>query len=201
MEQYPNNSHAFKEKQATEASKETIKIEKVVSSPVKIKKKSGLQKYIDGLVPEGTPDFKTHILKNVLWPIVKDGAFEVVCTLFNKPKGKSSGSFIDKVSYGAFWKQNKPDPRDKTVSSFRSGFEGVDNIVLANRGEAEMVLSTMDDVIDRYGHVTVAALFDMLDVTCPYTCENYGWVDLSAAKVVSVRDGYLLDLPRPRVLR
>ena len=54
----------------------------------------------------------------------------------------------------------------------------------------------MQDVIARYGVVTVADLYDMADRTAPYTSQKYGWMDVSTAETQRVRDGYILKLPR-----
>ena len=71
-----------------------------------------------------------------------------------------------------------------------------DDVILDNRGEAEEVLSRMDELIDTYGIVSVADFYDLVGITGKYTDNNYGWTDIHSAKVVSVRDGYLIKLPR-----
>ena len=71
-----------------------------------------------------------------------------------------------------------------------------DDIVIESRGEAEAVLIQMDDLIERYGFVSVLDLYDMCELTAPYTSDKYGWTDLRTARVVPVRKGYVLKLPR-----
>ena len=72
-----------------------------------------------------------------------------------------------------------------------------DDIIFDNRGDAEAVLSSMEDVIDQYGVVSIADLFDLAEVSnSNYAMNNYGWTDLRTANVVRVRDGYILKLPR-----
>ena len=69
-------------------------------------------------------------------------------------------------------------------------------IVIEDKGQAEMVLHQMDDIIMAYGQVRVADLYEMLGKTGTYTDNNYGWKNLQSASVQRVADGYLLKLPR-----
>ena len=58
----------------------------------------------------------------------------------------------------------------------------------------------MDDILEKYGMVSVADLYDLVGVTGNYTDNKYGWTNLSNAEIVRVRDGYQIKLPRARVL-
>ena len=69
-------------------------------------------------------------------------------------------------------------------------------MVLETRGEAEDVLSRMDELIDTYGVVSVADLYDLVGISCNYTDNKYGWTNLRNAEPVRVRDGYMLKLPK-----
>ena len=52
----------------------------------------------------------------------------------------------------------------------------------------------------RFGEVTVADLYDLVGISSDYTDRKYGWTDLATAKPIRVRGGYLLDLPRAKLL-
>ena len=77
----------------------------------------------------------------------------------------------------------------------RTGYD-FDDIILDSRGEAEDVLSRMDELIDNYGIVSVADFYDLCGITGSYTDNKYGWTDIRSAQVVRVRDGYKIKLPR-----
>ena len=47
---------------------------------------------------------------------------------------------------------------------------------------------------------TVADLYELVGVTGEYTDNKYGWDSLGSASVTRVRGGYLVDLPRTRLL-
>lgn len=54
----------------------------------------------------------------------------------------------------------------------------------------------MQDLIDTYGMVSVADLYDLVGINGSYTDNKYGWTHLRSADVQRVRDGYLLKLPK-----
>ena len=89
----------------------------------------------------------------------------------------------------------KSDNRKTTRTSSRSRFD-FDDIILETRADAEEVLIQMDEIISKYGMVSVADLYDMLDLDAPYTSTKYGWTDIRNAKPVRASDGWLLKLPR-----
>ena len=55
----------------------------------------------------------------------------------------------------------------------------------------------MDELIDTYGNVSVADLYDLVGKSSEYTDNKYGWTNLRNAEPVRVRDGYMLKLPKP----
>ena len=71
-----------------------------------------------------------------------------------------------------------------------------DDIILDTRREAEEVLDRMQDLIDSYGMVSVADLYDLVGINGSYTDNKYGWTHLRSTDVQRVRDGYLLKLPK-----
>ena len=78
---------------------------------------------------------------------------------------------------------------------------GYDDILFDSRGDAEAVLDTMNDIIDRYGTVSVADLYDLAQVPNDnFTMNRYGWTNISGAYAHRVRDGYILKLPRTKPL-
>src|SRR5690606_6792083 len=72
-----------------------------------------------------------------------------------------------------------------------------DEIILASRGEAEMVLDQLSEAIENYDTATVSDLYALVGITGAFTDDKYGWTNLAEASVSSVRDGFLLNLPKP----
>ena len=75
-------------------------------------------------------------------------------------------------------------------------YSSTNDIIIENRGEAEDVLSRMDELIDQYGLVSVADLYDLVGINGNYTDNKYGWFNIRTASVVRVRDGYMIKLPK-----
>ena len=73
--------------------------------------------------------------------------------------------------------------------------KNVDNILFDSRETAENVLEASKEIINKYGVVTVADMYDLAGLDAPYTGQKYGWVDLKEAKIIRVRSGYKLVLP------
>lgn len=72
-----------------------------------------------------------------------------------------------------------------------------DEIILKSRVEGEEVLDRLDDLINRYESASVAELYKILGIPVEYTDDKWGWLNIQGAGVIHVRNGYLLNLPKP----
>ncbi len=70
-----------------------------------------------------------------------------------------------------------------------------DDLIFETRSETEAVRKQMEDIRDKYGFVTVQDLYDIADVSAPYTASDYGWTNIRNAEIVRVKEGYILKLP------
>lgn len=112
-----------------------------------------------------------------------------------------SGSSSAYISYGSA-SSRRDDPRDRPGPSRRArAMHDFDEIVLSTRAEANEVIHHMYDLLSRYEQVTVAEFYRLTHNTPDYTDENYGWKDLRGVEPRKVRDGYIVDLPRPEHLK
>lgn len=196
MDDYKPNSHRFKEEQTADKNEESKKLEKVVKGPVKVRKKSALK---GALISEDAANVKTYILMDVLIPAVKKAISDIVKNgiemLLYGESGRSSDkrSPLNSISYRDYY--DRRDDRYHTATFPRQG-KSPEDIIIDSRGEAENVLSQMDALLDTYKMVTLADFYDLVGMTCDYTDHNYGWTSLTNAKVVRVRDGYIVMLPK-----
>ena len=195
-EEYKPNSHKFREGQ-TEALTDK-KIQKVVHGKVKTKPKSGMSKITDVFISEDAANVKSYIVMDVLVPAVKKAISDIVrdgidMILYGESRGRRSSTSSSYVSYRDY---SRSDDRDRFRDSrTRSGYNH-DDIILESRGEAEEVLTRMDELIDTYGVVSVADLYDLIGKSCEYTDNKYGWTNIRNAEPIRVRDGYRLKLPK-----
>lgn len=194
MGEYKPNSHKSKAEQQESVLPEK-KVEKIISGSAKSKKKSGLHKITNVFIPEDVDDVKSYILEDIVVPAVKDIILDAV-RAFLGVNGHSGGksSTASKVSYRSYYDKTN-DRRDSRTTRTKAGYD-YDDIILENRGEAEDVLSRMDELISTYGLVSVADLYDLVGITGNYTDNKYGWTDIRSASVIRVRDGYAIKLPK-----
>lgn len=195
------NSHKAK---AEEAKKNTAieqkRTKKVVSGTVKTKKKGELRKATENFISEEASNIKDYVVKDVLVPTVKNTIWEAITSTLDMilfggtGKAKTGGTQRNLYSYSSQYRTSSTRSNDNYVKA-RSRFD-MDDIIFESRGEAERVIDEMFAVLDEYKIVRVADLYDMAGLSQPYTSNKYGWTNLRNAKVVRVRNGYTIELPR-----
>lgn len=196
-EEYKSNSHRSKEGK-TEALTDRKKVEKVVHGRVRTKPKSGVSKITDVFISEDAANVKSYIVMDVLVPAVKKAISDIVrdgidMILYGESRGRKSSSASGYVSYRDY---SRSDDRDRFRDSRSRSIYAHDDIILDSRGEAEEVLTRMDELIDTYGNVSVADLYDLVGKSSEYTDNKYGWTNIHNAEPIRVRDGYMLKLPK-----
>ncbi len=196
-EEYKSNSHRSKEGK-TEALTDRKRVEKVVHGRVRTKPKSGVSKITDVFISEDAANVKSYIVMDVLVPAVKKAISDIVrdgidMILYGESRGRRSSSASGYVSYRDY---SRSDDRDRFRDSRSRSSYAHDDIILDSRGEAEEVLTRMDELIDTYGNVSVADLYDLVGKSSEYTDNKYGWTNIRNAEPIRVRDGYMLKLPK-----
>lgn len=191
------NSHKYKEEQQKQTEK---RAEKVVTGQVIVKKKSGLQKFAGEFISEDAKNIKDFIFGDVLIPAIKKAISDIVTNgidmiLYGGSKPGGRRNVADRVSYSKYSDPNRTyrEPRSITTKY------NYDDIVLETRGEAEDVLDRMYEILDSYGFVRVADLYDLVGKTGDYTDNKFGWARLDSAEIVRVREGYWLKLPKAMI--
>lgn len=200
MREYQSNSHKSKEEAAKTETKQSDgrKVRKVVNGTVKTKKNEG-RKLANIFISDEAANVKSYVFMDVLVPAIKKAISDIVTDgidmiLYGESRDRKSKS-SNKVSYRKYYDDGRRD--DRRDSGYRSGSRfDYDDLIFDSRGEAEAVREEMNDVIDRYGFVTVADMYDMADLPSPYTSSKYGWTNLRTAEVVRARNGYVLKLPK-----
>lgn len=194
MEEFKSNSHKSREENA-DSSDNSVK--KVTTGKTRIKKKNGLLKFADSMISEDAANVKSYILMDVLMPAIKKAVVDIVTDGINMilygetsvSSRKSSGS---KVSYRKFYEDDHRDSRSDQKRRY-----DYDEVVFDHRSDAEEVLASMEDLVDRYKVVSVMDFYDLADQKSVYTDRYYGWTNLRSAEVIRVRDGYTIKLPKP----
>ena len=103
--------------------------------------------------------------------------------------------FIGGVAVGSFvtWRLLK----EKYIRQTQEEINEVwDDLIFGNREDADEVLSTLNDLLNRYPSVSIADLKDLVGITGRYTDNKYGWTDIRQAYIERTRDGYILRMPK-----
>lgn len=193
MENYRSNSHKAKA-EAKEAAEK--KVDKVVTGNVKRKKKSEVSKFKDVFISEDVSNVKTYIFLDVLVPAIKKAVSDIVkdgidMMLYGDKRSSSRGS----SSYVSYRSYSDNTSRNSNGRSVRASYD-FDDVIFDTRGEADAVLSSMDELMDRYGVVSVADMYDLCGMTCNYTDNKYGWKSLARADISRVGGDYMIKLPK-----
>lgn len=206
MEEYKSNSNSLKEtqkknEQAGNKKLEEKKIEKVVTGVVKTKKKSKFSQMMDGFISEDAKNVKSYVFGEVLIPAIKKAISDIVTDgidiiLYGESRGRNRNRPSNYVSYSSYSNDRRDRPRMNERQAIMAGSYSYDDIILSSRGEAEDVLARMDELIETYGLVRVADLYDLVGITGNYTDNKYGWMNIRNAEIVRVRDGYMIKMPR-----
>lgn len=200
MEEYKSNSHKFKEMQ----SEERPKVEKMVKGQVVQKEKSLGEKIRDSFLPDDVTDVKSYLIFDVAIPALKDLVSDLVCkgtdaVLYGESRGRSKPAGKTTFGNATYINYNTLSSR-KPQTSTQSTRMSSNDIVLADKGEAEAVLDNLIECVDKYGMVSVGDLYDLVGISAEHTDYKYGWTNLTTASVSRVREGYLIKLPRATAL-
>lgn len=196
---YQPNSHKYKDKQREEAA-EAKEVKKVITGPAKTKK-NDIRKFTNTFISEDINNVKNYVISDVLVPTIKKAIVDIVTNGVNMifwgsaPSSKSGGT---KISYSKFYDQKGSSaPWNETKTTTRFDY---DDIVYATRGDAEATLVQMGEMIETYGVVTVADMYDMAQLTQPYTSNRYGWTSVARAEVKRIPEGYIIKMPKAMVI-
>ena len=192
MAEFKNNS----EKKSDEK-------EKRVDRPIaqgKAKKKNDFQRIAGNIIADDLTNIRDNIVNEVT-NIVRRSLYDIGMNMLGQLlfKGNVPGkskSRASRISYDKYYDSYDDKPEQRRS---RSGYD-YDDICLDSKEEAEDVLDRMEDLISRYGDVKVADLYELVGMQTKHTDYNYGWYNLSTAKTIFTREGYLLKLPRPKPL-
>ena len=195
MTEYKGNSHKLKE----ETKREKV-IKQVAKGKVQTRKETKLGSIISKFIVSDLRTVSEYVVKDILIPSAKRTLGEMLnngidMMLYGEVKPKRRSTSSSRVSYDSYYdRDDRTIRRDSNIGRARTSSH---DVLLETRVEAEEVLNTLDDLIDQYGVVSVADLYDLVGLTSTnYTDNKYGWTDLRHAEVRRDRDGYLLRMPK-----
>lgn len=124
-------------------------------------------------------------------------------------------SSFETMLYGGYSNRSYRDDRSRVYTDYRNQYDGrpsqrdrdrysyntrdmydVGTVTVPTRGEAELVIDQLVEIINQYGAARVADLCEAIDIPSSPTDNNYGWKDLRNAHISPGPDGFVIRLPR-----
>lgn len=200
---FPSNSHSIKNPKGKNLENKR-RSGKIIKGKVVKQKKSFSKRIKELFIADNEQSVMEYILYDVLVPAAKDMISNTVkdgieVLLFGEKKSRNINRDRDK-SYVPYHSYHKSTTDKRSISPSGRARHDFDEIILETREEAEDVLAHIFDLTIDYGLATVADLYDSVGIESNFTDDKYGWTDLRDSCVHPVRGGYLIDLPRPRLL-
>lgn len=160
----------------------------------------------------------TYVMQDIVKPRAKELLADTISQgseklIFHDNRGSASrarsrtasngGSYISYNRYSSAGSQgrsraNTNEPRQ--ISRESRARHDFDDIILEDRATANEVLDGLFELISVYGYATVADLYESVGAKPEHTDEDWGWYDLRSSSTRRIRQGFILDLPRPEFL-
>lgn len=189
------------------------RVEKLVSGEITQRKKPLGRKIAETFSGDDAQSVGQYVLFEVIIPATKNLIFDMIREgadrlLFGSSgRGRLSGPGLSRGSGftnyskmytgGGRMDIDRPDGGRKMSASRETPSTEWTEVVIPDRGEAQLILDKLYEIGDEYGVVRVTDLKDALGVTTSYVDNDWGWDDLRGSEIRSVREGFLLRLPKP----
>lgn len=213
VEEFPSNSQRRRAPREEAPKTDKRVVHKVVEGQV-VQRKTPRGKRIKELFLGGADrSIWEFVFQDVIVPNIRDMLYE------------ANQQAMERVLYPgseprAYRRTRPGDPRRSSVTNYNGISRGpareddrrqmsrraranhdFGEIIIPTRPEAEAVLEGLFELLNEYDVATVADLYEMVGVSSQFTDRNWGWTDLRGTDIRRVREGYLLDLPRPEDIR
>lgn len=184
-------------------------IKPVVSGAVQVPRPA-TRRFFDFLFAESPKALGRKIGKDVVVPRVKAGFEEAINSflsgmLWGDSANRPMGNMIQRTMLrggGTNYNQmsdphNISHARQANVQQSSGNYQ---DLVVPTQQMSEVLLANLYELLNQYRVVAVADLYELAGITPQISDNSYGWVSLDGARISKVRDGYLLELPRPSLI-
>ena len=179
-------------------------ISKPVTTNVIVKKDSEAKRFGKKFFSEDAKTVGSHVVESVVIPslqkLLSDSVKRAIDWVLYGSKGSKPDTGVGTISYGSYYNRSgvvNPSPvYANPMVSAKPSLYAVNEIVIADRGEAEEVLLRMKESIDSYGMVSVGDFYDLVGQRANFTDQKWGWFDLRTADIIRVDNGFCIRFPR-----
>jgi len=209
---YQGNSHKAKEEEAKPEPPPEKNLVKVTTGEVVLKKKPFGYKFKSIFFGGEFKEVVSYVTYDVLLPGARDILFDTIRNGAHRSiygnrgggfRGQSSIPVRSQVQY------NNPvrrmtDPRSAPQTAilpnqppigYRQNRREANDVIFNSKEDAERVLETMLECINVYGVVSLADMYELVELPQAHIDQKWGWTFITATQVKQVRDGWVLTLP------
>lgn len=193
------NSNRYREHEKKENSEH--KITKVTKGNVRKNQSSTIRKLTKAFMPEDAKSIKEYVIEETpgLIQSFLRRLIQNILDTYLPENGKYSGfsgglrarngrTPYNSISSGS----NSNVLKSRTTNSVYE----YDEITFEFYEDAQNTLDGMYEWLSRCEKVSVFDLYDLAGYPTKATDRNYGWTDLRGAKIIAVKEGWVIDLPR-----
>lgn len=205
--EFPSNSKDSRPKTPVNEEK---KVESVVTNAVETRKKSLFKRFTEVFIGGDSRSVVQYVLNDVLLPQAREMITEAASQGFERliygesrgPRRPGGGARPGGPTNYTRYAVRGNNPIGRAAGEDRRPMaqprtSDVDDILLATRVEADTVLDRMYDMLKEYEVVSKSDMYSLVGLSGSYVDHKWGWTDLHGSSVRRVRDGYILELPRP----
>lgn len=217
--EFPPNSHTRREpaaKRTVEKAPERREVARVTTNKVLRRKKPLRKRFAEAFTGDGNEGVFEYVVLGVLVPGIKDIAADTATTAIERAlfgdtsaprrRGGSRGGYTSYSGMSAGRREprsrgREPDREERPRT--RRGARGPsshEELIVGTRAEANEILDSLFELISKYEVATMRDLLSLAGEPHTNTDEDWGWYDLRGARAHKIREGYLIDVPRPEPL-
>lgn len=201
---FPSNSkNPTSTAKSTPKPKEEKKLTKVISGEATQKKKplgERLKIMVTGIEFRGASQY---VFFDVLIPAVKNMVVDAVDVgvkrmIYGDSAPRAPYSGRSRTMYNSPVNRGRDSvmlPKQPPHSPPSRSSRASTDVVLGSREEAELVLTTMQDIIEKYEFASVSDFNTILGQPSTYVDNNWGWSGLQYVEIRQIREGWLLNMP------
>lgn len=203
MMEIPNikpNSNKYREQNKKE---DEHRLTKVTKGKVKKNQSSMIRQFTKAFIPEDAKSIKEYVIEETpgLIQSFLRRLFQNILDAYLPENSRYS-------SYGGGLRARNSRTPYNSISSGSSSSSGMtksritnsvyeyDEITFEFLEDAENTLNGMYEWLSRCEKVTVFDLYDLAGYPAKATDRNYGWTDLSGVRIIPIKEGWVIDLPK-----
>jgi hypothetical protein len=142
--------------------------------------------------------------KNLIFDLGREGLQRILFGVSRPSNSSIAGTILgSRTSYSSY---SRATPAAQNVNQSagltpqQRAIHDFSGVILQTHEQAMAVIDVLSQLIDDFGTATLNDFYAAIGETPEFTAVKYGWKSMAQAQVRGIREGYLLELPKPIVL-